>query len=93
MASKVRKPATIIRVSDGAGGTIPLEDHRQADGVWPVALSVSSAQAEDWMLHVSAEMHSRNWGAASIGQLDAEINSGSQTITLGGEHTGARVRA
>lgn len=90
VAKKTKSGATLI-ARNAAGGMTQVEDHRFSDGPWSFAATIPTAQAEEWMLHIGAEMHSRNWSAAGMGQLDAGANSGSQTISLSGEHSGCTI--
>lgn len=91
MSAKKTKSGAMVKTSSPAGGMAPVEDHRFSDGPWPFAATIPATQAEEWMLHINAEMHSRNWSAAGMGQLDAEANSGSQTISLGVQHVGGTI--
>lgn len=91
MAAKKTKSGAIVTSRNAAGEMTQVEDHRFSDGPWPFKATIPPAQADQWMLHISAEMHSRNWSAAGMGQLDVEANSGSQTISLGGENSGCTI--
>ena len=65
MAAKKTKSGAILTFRNPDGGMSQVEDHRFSDEPWPFTATIPASQAEEWMLHISAEMHSRNWTRAT----------------------------
>lgn len=76
------EPAAQIRVSDGAGGVIPVQDHRADAGQWPVQLRVASEDAKEWMNQLNAECELRGYASNGISQIETGENSGTMQIRL-----------
>ena len=90
MASKKRKSAAVLQAADGVGGLRAIEDHRFSDNPWQLSTVVPAAEADLFMAHLEAETRTRGWTASSLGQLNAEDNSGSMTVYVGaGQPTSA----
>ena len=71
-----------MRVSDGAGGMRPLEDHRFGPGRWQVSATIPAVEGEAFFAYLDLEIRTRGWNAGSLTQLTSEANSGSMTIYL-----------
>lgn len=76
-----RKAGAQIFTADGAGGMREVTDHRFNDDPWPIVFRIASEQAKDWMAHLEAEIEERGWSSSGIGQLHAEENSGSRSVS------------
>jgi hypothetical protein len=85
VVTKSRKSSATIMVGDGRGSMRPVDDHRFADGDWPIKRGLPDSEATSWMAHMRAEAQERNWPTAALGQLDPNENSGSCTIRVGQE--------
>jgi hypothetical protein len=77
-----RKSRTDIRVADGAGGMIKVEDRRFERGAWPISFEVPVAneEADRWSRYLNWSCHERGWTAPSFGQLERTENSGTITV-------------
>jgi hypothetical protein len=81
------KPKSIVRVADGAGGMMNVEDRRFEKGEWPIGFEVPSEQqqADRWLRYLHAECHRRGWSVSSLGQLERAENSGTIIIAAPGK--------
>jgi hypothetical protein len=82
MATRQTKPGARIRVADGAGGLREVADHRFEPGDWPITVRILANEAEAWIAHLDAAAEVHDWSSSSLGQLQAEENSGSITLHL-----------
>src|ERR1051325_2288767 len=82
-----RKPRLGIRVADGAGGMMKVEDRRFDRGDWPITFEVpvTNQQADRWARYLSWSCHRRGWNASKFVQLDRTENSGTIAITANGK--------
>jgi hypothetical protein len=78
-----RKPRAEIRVADGAGRMMQIEDRRFEKGNWPIALEVPTEQeqADRWLRYFGAECDKRGWTVSGLGQLERAENSGTFIVT------------
>jgi hypothetical protein len=82
-----RKSRMEIRVADGAGGMMKVEDRRFEKGKWPISFEVPVAneQADRWSRYLSWSCHRRGWTASKFGQVERAENSGTIAITANGK--------
>jgi hypothetical protein len=82
-----RKSRTEIRVADGVGGMIKIEDHRFDGGDWPISFAVPVAQdqAERWSRYLTWGCHRRGWAPSGLGQLERAANSGTIAVIANGK--------
>lgn len=59
---------------------IALQDRRLDDEPWPHVFEVPAGRADAWIEYLQAECDVRGWQLVSVGQMEAEENSGSITI-------------
>jgi hypothetical protein len=78
-----RKMQATVRVADGAGGMVPVDDLRFATGEWPIQFEVPADRADHWMAHLDAECSERRWPSHGVGELEAGANSGSRVVSTG----------
>ena len=78
------KSKATIKVPDGTGGMVQVQDRRFEAGEWPIRFEVSKEQADDWLWYLRAECGRHGWSSSGIGQLEARENSGSITVNTGG---------
>lgn len=74
------KPKARILTSDGAGGMVEMQDRRFERGEWPIQFDVPKERADTWLQYLSVECKRRGWSSTSLGQIEAEENSGSITV-------------
>jgi hypothetical protein len=81
------KPKSIVKVADGAGGMMKLEDHRFEKEAWPINIEVpmEGEQAEEWLRYLQAECGQRGWSMGQLAQLECRENSGNVTVMSGGK--------
>src|SRR5215211_5997147 len=79
------KSRAVIKVADGAGGMVTVQDRRFEADNWPIQFEVPNdqKQADNWLRHLSAESQRRGWSVIGLGQIERAENSGSLTITAG----------
>jgi hypothetical protein len=82
-----RKSRMEIRVADGAGGMMKVEDRRFEKGEWPISfeVSVTNEQADRWSRYLNWSCHRRGWTASKFGQVERAENSGTIAITANGK--------
>jgi hypothetical protein len=82
-----RKSRTEIKVTDGAGGMMKLEDRRFERGAWPISFEVPVAheEADRWSRYLTWSCHERGWTASSLRQLERAENSGTITVIGNGK--------
>lgn len=82
-----RKARTEIKVADGAGGMMKMEDRRFEKGAWPISFEVPVAneEADRWSRYLSWSCHERGWTAPLVGQLERSENSGTITVIGNGK--------
>jgi hypothetical protein len=82
-----RKSRTEIKVADGAGGMMKMEDRRFEKGTWPISFEVPVAneEADRWSRYLSWSCHQRGWMTPSFGQLERAENSGTITVVGNGK--------
>jgi hypothetical protein len=81
------KPKAVIRVADGAGGMMNVEDRRFEQVNWPFRFEVpiEQEQADQWLCYLHAECHRRGWSASGLGQLERAENSGTIVVVAPGK--------
>src|SRR5262245_30676583 len=79
-----RKMQATVRVADGAGGMVSVDDLRFATGEWPIRVEVPADRADHWMAHLVAECSERHWLWHGGDELEVEANSGSLVVSTGG---------
>jgi len=82
-----RKSRMEIRVADGAGGMMKVEDRRFEKGDWPISFEVpvTNEQADRWSRYLSWSCHRRGWTPSKFGQMERAENSGTIAITANGK--------
>jgi hypothetical protein len=82
-----RKSRAEIKLADGAGGLMKMEDRRFEAGEWPIsfAIPVAQEQADRWSRYLRWECHRRGWAPSALGQLERAENSGTITVTANGK--------
>ena len=82
-----RKSRTEIRVADGAGGMMRVEDRRFEKGDWPISFEVpvTNEQADRWSRYLSWSCHRRGWIQSQFAQLERAENSGTIAIIANGK--------
>lgn len=82
-----RKSRMEIRVADGAGGMMKVEDRRFEKGDWPMSFEVpvTNDQADRWSRYLSWSCHRRGWTPSKFGQMERAENSGTIAITANGK--------
>jgi hypothetical protein len=82
-----RKPRTEIKVADGTGGMMKMEDHRFEKGAWPISFEVPVAneEADRWSRYLSWSCHQRGWTTSGFGQLERAENSGTIAVIGNGK--------
>lgn len=78
-----RKMQATVRVADGAGGMVAVDDLRFAIGEWPIHFEVPADRADHWMAHLEAECSERRWPSHGVGELEVGANSGSKVVSTG----------
>src|SRR6266480_1531346 len=82
-----RKSRMEIRVADGVGGMMKVQDRRFEEGDWPIRFEVPLAneQADQWSRYLSWSCHRRGWTTSKFGQMERAENSGTIAITANGK--------
>jgi hypothetical protein len=82
-----RKSRMEVRVADGGGGMMKVEDRRFEKGDWQISFEVPLAneQADRWSRYLSWSCHRRGWASSKFGQMERAENSGTITITANGK--------
>jgi hypothetical protein len=77
-----RKPRTEIKVADGAGGMMKMEDRRFEKGAWPISFEVPVAneEADRWSRYLGWSRDERGWTTSGLGQLERAENSGTIAV-------------
>jgi hypothetical protein len=78
-----RKMRAAVRVADGAGRMVSVDDLRFATGEWPISFEVPADRADHWIAHLVAECSERRWSSHGVGELEAGANSGSKVVSTG----------
>jgi hypothetical protein len=79
------KPKSQIMVADGTGGLVAVMDRRFEQGDWPIGFEIPREKADSWFSYLYAECARRGWSYGDMGQLDAKENSGSLSVSRGGD--------
>ena len=78
------KLKALIKVPDGRGGMVEVQDHRfEKTKDRPIQMRVHAEQADTWLEYLCAEFDTRSWSSAGITQLEARENSGTINVNLG----------
>jgi hypothetical protein len=77
-----KKSRVIVKVADGAGGMLELNDRRFGPDDWPIKfkISIECERADRWGRYLTERAREQGWTAGGLGQIDRAENSGTITI-------------